>query len=208
MPAVGAGRAKEPSISLPPDRDPSGPGEAQPAPALYLPGPPPIVLAPMRRRHLRAVMKIEAEVYPRPWSLSLFLSELALRSTRAYHVARSEGIVVGYSGLMLGTEDAHVTTIAVDPAWQRKGVGRLLLLNMARVALEKRARNLTLEVRMSNHGAQALYREFGFVPAGIRKNYYSETNEDALVMWANDIDSPEYAQRLAALEARLSEPRR
>jgi len=148
-------------------------------------------------------MRIESEVYPRPWSLSLFMSELALRGTRAYHVARAEGTVIGYSGLMLGTEDAHVTTIAVDPAWHRRGVGSLLMLNMARIAREREAKNLTLEVRVSNLGAQALYRQFGFVPAGIRKNYYSETNEDALVMWANDIDSPDYAERLAAIEAKL-----
>lgn len=183
------------------------PGAPEPS-ALFLPGPPPVVLAPMRRRHLRAVMKIEAEVYPRPWSLSLFMSELALRGTRAYYIARTEGTVVGYSGLMLGTDDAHVTTIAVDQAWHRKGVGRLLLLNMARIALDRQARNLTLEVRMSNYGAQALYREFGFVPAGIRKNYYSETNEDALVMWANDIDTPDYAERLAVQEAKLTGPHR
>ncbi len=82
------------------------------------PAPPALVvhLAPMRRRHLRAVMRIESQVYPRPWSLPLFMSELALRTTRAYTVARVDGAVVGYSGLMLAGDDAHVTTIAVDPA--------------------------------------------------------------------------------------------
>jgi ribosomal-protein-alanine N-acetyltransferase len=80
------------------------------------------------------------------------------------------------------------------------------MLNMARIAREREAKNLTLEVRVGNLGAQALYRGFGFVPAGIRKNYYSETNEDALVMWANDIDSDEYAQRLAGIEAGLFPP--
>jgi ribosomal-protein-alanine N-acetyltransferase len=157
----------------------------------------------MRRRHLRSVMRIEAEVYPRPWSLSLFMSELALRGTRAYHVAKTEGAVVGYSGLMLGLDDAHVTTIAVEPSWHRKGIGTLLLLNMARTAVAREAKNLTLEVRMSNLGAQSLYRRFGFAPAGIRKNYYSETNEDALVMWANDVDTEDYAQRLMAIEAEM-----
>ena len=164
---------------------------------------PAVTLVPMRRRHLRSVMRIEALVYPRPWSASLFMSELALRGTRAYHVARADGAVIGYSGLMLGTEDAHVTTIAVDPAWHRRGVGTRLLLNMARVALERGARAMTLEVRVGNTGAQALYHRFGFAPAGIRKNYYSETNEDALVMWATDIDTPGYARRLAAIERQL-----
>jgi ribosomal-protein-alanine N-acetyltransferase len=171
-----------------------------PAPA---PAAPDVFLVPMRRRHLRAVLRIESLVYPRPWTLSLFLSELALRSTRVYTVARVGGEVVGYAGLMLSGPDAHVTTIAVDPEWQRRGVGARLLLNMARQAVERGAAHLTLEVRVTNKAAQDLYRAFGFRPAGVRKNYYVETNEDALVMWADDIDQPPYADRLAAIEARI-----
>ena len=158
-------------------------------------------LVAMRRRHLRSVLRIENQVYPRPWSLSLFMSELALRSTRSYTVARVDGALVGYSGLMLTGEDAHVTTIAVDPMWHRRGIGTRLMLHMARTALARDARHLTLEVRVGNTGAQELYRQFGFAPAGIRKGYYVETHEDALVMWANDIDSDDYAVRLAGLEA-------
>ena len=161
-------------------------------------------LVPMRRRHLRSVLRIEAQVYPRPWSLSLFMSELALRNSRAYYVARVDGAVVGYSGLMLTGEDAHVTTIAVDPEWHQKKIGTRLLLNLAREALRRSAKHLTLEVRMSNEPAQALYRQFGFRPAGIRKNYYVETNEDALVMWADDIDTEIYAKRLEKLEATVT----
>ena len=158
-------------------------------------------IVPMRRRHLRSVLRIESQVYPRPWSLSLFMSELALRSSRAYYVARVGGLVVGYSGLMLTGDDAHVTTIAVDPAWHRHKIGTRLLLNLAHEARRRDARHLTLEVRVGNEPAQAMYRKFGFRPAGIRKNYYVETNEDALVMWADDIDTPEYAERLDELEA-------
>ncbi len=161
-------------------------------------------LVPMRRRHLRSVLRIEAQVYPRPWSLSLFMSELALRSTRAYTVVRADGMVVGYSGLMLLGEDAHVTTIAVDPEWHRRGIATRMLIHMARTAVARGARHLTLEVRVTNTAAQALYRKFGFTPAGVRKNYYAETNEDALVMWANDIDDHAYAERLRRLEARAA----
>ncbi len=75
---------------------------------------------------------------------------------------------------------------------------------LAHESLRRGARNLTLEVRVSNEPAQGMYHKFGFKPAGIRKNYYQETNEDALVMWAEDIDSPEYAERLAGLEAGVS----
>jgi [ribosomal protein S18]-alanine N-acetyltransferase len=155
-----------------------------------------VQLTPMRRRHLKAVLRIEEQVYPRPWSHSLFLSELAMRGTRAYFVARVGRDVVGYAGLLLTGEDGHITTIAVDPAWQRHAIGTRLMLVLAREALARDARHLTLEVRLSNRGAQVLYQRFGFVPVGVRKNYYQETNEDALVMWVHEIDMPEHQARL------------
>src|SRR5437764_3713648 len=162
-----------------------------------------VQLVPMRRRHLRSVMRIEVQVYPRPWSLSLFMSELALRSTRVYYVARVAGVVAGYAGLMMPVDDGHITTIAVDPAWHRHKIATRLLLALARQAVIRGATSLTLEVRVGNKGAQELYRRFGFRPCGIRKNYYIETNEDALVMWADDVDSAEYGTRLDAIEESL-----
>lgn len=160
-------------------------------------------VVPMRRRHLRSVLKIEAQVYPRPWSLSLFMSELALRNSRAYYVARIDGVVVGYVGLMVNAEDGHVTTLAVDPRWQRRRIASRLLLTLAREALARGASSLTLEVRISNRPAQELYRLFGFRPAGVRRKYYVETNEDALVMWTDDIAAPTYGRRLAEIEAAI-----
>ena len=158
-------------------------------------------LVAMRRRHLRSVLRIEALVYPRPWTLGLFLSELGLRGTRVYLVARVGGTVAGYAGLMVTAGEGHITTIAVDPPWHRHGIATRLLLALARAARAKGATGLTLEVRTSNLGAQELYRRFGFVPAGIRKGYYAETNEDAIIMWAHDVDLPAYAERLDAIEA-------
>ena len=134
----------------------------------------------MRRRHLRGVLRIEGQVAPRPWTSSLFLSELALRSSRAYFVARVGRDIVGYGGLMMTLDDGHVTTLAVDPRWHRHKIGTRLLLALAREAIGRGATGLTLEVRLSNHGAQALYRRFGFEPVGVRKGYYVETKEDAL----------------------------
>ena len=160
-------------------------------------------LTAMRRRHLRSVLRIEALVYPRPWSLGLFLSELGLRTTRAYVVARVGPTVVGYAGLLLAAGDGHITTVAVDPAWHRHRIATRMLLALARTAVDRGCTSLTLEVRVSNDGAQDLYRRFGFVPAGIRKGYYQETNEDALVMWAHDVDQPSYAERLCQIEAAL-----
>jgi [ribosomal protein S18]-alanine N-acetyltransferase len=159
-----------------------------------------VYVVPMRRRHLRAVLRIETLVYPRPWSHSLFLSELALRGSRSYFVARVGRDVVGYAGLMISGDDAHITTIAVDPTHHRHKVGTRLLLVLTREALARGARHMTLEVRLSNHAAQDLYRRFGFGPVGVRRNYYQETNEDALVMWVHEIDSGDYGALLAALE--------
>jgi [ribosomal protein S18]-alanine N-acetyltransferase len=171
-------------------------------------------VTPMRRRHVRSVLRIEEQVYPRPWSMSLFLSELALRTTRAYFVARVGREVVGYAGLMMTAADGHVTTIAVDPKWHRHKIGTRLLLGLAREAIARGAENLTLEVRLSNKGAQELYRRFGFSPVGVRKGYYQETNEDALVMWVHEVNTAEYADLLATLQASVpgethfEEPRR
>jgi ribosomal-protein-alanine N-acetyltransferase len=157
-------------------------------------------LVPLRRRHLRSVMRIENQVYPRPWSMTLFMSELNLRTSRYYVAARVDGLVVGYAGLMYSGDEAHVTTIAVDPAWHRHKIGTRLLANLARASRLYGAQHLTLEVRVSNLPAQAMYHRFGFETEGLRKNYYAETNEDALIMWAHGIDTDDYGARLAGLE--------
>jgi ribosomal-protein-alanine N-acetyltransferase len=162
-----------------------------------------VTIGPMRRRHLRSVVRIEQAVYPRPWSMGLFMSELGYRGSRVYIVVRVGSTVVGYGGVMLVGEDGHVTTLAVDPAWHRQRLGTRLLLTLARAAIDRGAEHLTLEVRASNHAAQELYRAFGFAPAGIRKGYYVETKEDAIIMWANDVDTPAYAERLATLDATI-----
>lgn len=159
-----------------------------------------VQLVPMRRRHLRGVVKIEAQVYPRPWSHSLFVSEIALRSSRSYVVAKVGREVVGYAGLMMSLTDGHVTTIAVDPAWHRRGIGIRLLLTLAREAIDRGALAMTLEVRLSNRGAQEMYKRFGFTPVGVRKGYYADTGEDALIMWAYDVSEPAYVRLLAGLE--------
>ncbi|MGZ6978209.1 MAG: ribosomal protein S18-alanine N-acetyltransferase [Acidimicrobiia bacterium] len=153
----------------------------------------------MRRRYLRSVLNIENQVYPRPWTMSLFLSELGLRGTRAYFVAKIGRDVVGYAGLMVTVDEGHVTTIAVDPAWQRHQIGTRLLLAVSHEAIAREVDALTLEVRVSNTAAQAMYEQFGFSSVGVRKGYYAETNEDALVMWARDIRTQEYADRLARI---------
>lgn len=169
-------------------------------------GPSGAEIGPMRRRHLRGVLRIEARVYPRPWSQALFTSELTLRATRAYFVAREGRTVVGYGGVMMALDEAHITTIAVDPAHHRRGIGTRLLLALVREALARGATGCTLEVRLSNTAAQDLYRRFGFAAEGVRTGYYADTGEDALVMWARDITTPEYAALLDGLERRSARP--
>jgi ribosomal-protein-alanine N-acetyltransferase len=159
-----------------------------------------VEISPLRRKHLRAVMAIEQQVYSHPWTHSLFLSELALPASRVYRVARVDRVVVGYAGLMLAPDEAHMTTIAVDPEWQRRHVATLLLVALTREAIDRNYRAMTLEVRLGSRGAQALYRRFGFVPEGARKGYYVGPPEDAVVMWVRGIDTPEHASLLDTLE--------
>ena len=156
----------------------------------------------MRRRHLRSVLKIERQVYPRPWTIGVFTSEIS-NPERCYVVAKVGSTVVGYGGMLFSADDGHVANVAVDPRWHRHQVGSRLLLTLARFAREHGYKNLTLEVRVSNVGAQAMYRRFGLAPAGVRPRYYENT-EDAIVMWANDIDQPAYAERLLAIAADIA----
>jgi ribosomal-protein-alanine N-acetyltransferase len=156
----------------------------------------------MRRRDLRRIMEIEHQVFPEPWSRTVFVSELALRHGRAYRIAREGREVVGYFGLMFVDEEAHVTTVAVVPEQQGRGLGTRLMAEAVRIARAEGARHISLEVAAHNERAQALYRRFGFVPVGVRKNYYALTHEDAIVMWAYDIDAPQYQARLDRIEGR------
>jgi [ribosomal protein S18]-alanine N-acetyltransferase len=155
-----------------------------------------IELTRMRRRHLRRVLAIEARVYPRPWSASLFLSELSQRNSRSYLVARHQGIVVGYAGMMFTGSEAHVTNIAVDPELQGRKVGTRLLLTLITEAIARGLRQISLEVRVSNLAAQRMYEKFGFSVTGVRRGYYIETNEDAYVMVVEDSLATDYRTRL------------
>ncbi|HUC05854.1 MAG TPA: ribosomal protein S18-alanine N-acetyltransferase [Acidimicrobiales bacterium] len=154
----------------------------------------------LKRRDLRHVLPIEAAVFPEPWSVGVFNSELALRHGRLYRAAWRGDALVGYIGFMIVDDEAHVTTIATSPAHQRAGVARTLLIDGIRTLVPMGVKHLSLEVATGNEAAQSLYRRFGFAPVGVRKNYYSVTGEDAIVMWAYDVDTPEYAERLVDLE--------
>ena len=143
----------------------------------------PVVITPMRRRHLRSVLRIEERTSSTPWST-----------------------VVGYVGLLFSLTDGHVTTVAVDPDLHNERIGTRLLLVAFREAIARGAEAITLEVRASNEPALALYRRFGFAPAGTRRGYYRHPDEDALVLWAHDVNTEAYAERLDSIERSLPTP--
>jgi len=162
-----------------------------------------VTLAQMKRRHVRDVLAIERRVYPRPWSAALFFSEISQRKTRYYIVAQSQRQVIGYGGLMVHADEGHITTVAVDPDFQHQSVGTRVLLDLVTEARTRSARSLALEVRVANWPAQRLYAWFGFRPVGVRRNYYAETGEDALVMWIEDVSDVDISERLARIRASL-----
>ncbi|MGH2753777.1 MAG: ribosomal protein S18-alanine N-acetyltransferase [Actinomycetota bacterium] len=157
----------------------------------------------MRRRHLRKILNIEGRVYPRPWSASLFLSEMTQRNSRSYIVARNQGEVVGYAGMMFTGFEAHVTNIAVDPDFHGRRVGTRLLLTLITEAIARACETISLEVRVTNTVAQTMYGKFGFHVVGLRKGYYIETHEDALVMEVPDAASTGYRLRMQGIRGEL-----
>ena len=166
-----------------------------------------VEISGMRRRHLPAVLRIEGKVYPRPWSAGLFLSELAQKGSRAYFVARHQGKVAGYAGVMILGDEGHITNIAVDPAFHRHRIGTRLMVALIEESRDRGVRSMTLEVRRANAGAQAMYRKFGFQTVGVRRGYYVETGEDAYIMWAEGVWTPDYARRLDGIKESLIEGR-
>lgn len=162
-------------------------------------------LGPMRRRHLRQVLRIEGQVYPRPWSMALFLQEIARKSDRVYLVAKVESDVVGYVGSMITGPEAHITTIAVDPEYQRLKIGTRLMIAVLETGIDRGCSSVSLEVRRTNSPAQRLYESFGFKPIGVRRGYYIETGEDAIVMWVENIDTRRYSKLMDEMRAAVKQ---
>ncbi len=156
----------------------------------------------LRRRDLRQLLRIESVVFPEPWSPAVFNSELALRRGRLYRAAWDGDEMAGYIGFMMVDDEAHMTTIATAPDFQRAGVATTLIVDSIRTLRAGGIKHISLEVAANNTGAQALYRRFGFAPVAVRKNYYPVTGQDALVMWVYDVDTEAYGARLEELAAR------
>jgi ribosomal-protein-alanine N-acetyltransferase len=163
----------------------------------------PLQIEPMTQADVPSVLRIEREAFPTQWPADAFYNELATNKLAHYFVGRAEGAVVAYGGIWAILEDAHVTTIAVDARFRGRGFGEAMLLRLIDEAVSHGASWMTLEVRESNTVAQSLYRKYGFTTVTSRKAYYSDNNESALVMWAGNLKSELYRNRLSALrEAR------
>ncbi len=156
-------------------------------------------LSELTAEDLDAVTAIEREVSPLPWSRDLFAGELTLTSAqRLWLVGRLHGRVVAFGGVMFVGDDVHVMNLAVDLAHRRRGLAQVLLAELLRRSVERGARHTTLEVRRENDPAIGLYRRFCLRPVGLRRAYYDD-GADALVLWAHDIDSPQYRDLLDRL---------
>ena len=148
---------------------------------------PEIHIEKMTLEDLDRVLEIEALSYKTPWSRRAFTSEVTENSYAHYYVCRVDGRIIGYVGMWVILDEAHITNIAVDPESRRQRVAQRLLEAMFEKAKESGANRMTLEVRVSNLGAQTLYKKIGFAERGLRKGYYSDTNEDAIIMWKDDL---------------------
>lgn len=140
-------------------------------------------IEPMRVEHLDEVLAIERASFPTPWSKYAFLGEIRDNRFAHYYVGLYNGRVAAYGGMWVILDEAHITNIAVSPEHRSLKLGKAMLITLMQKAAYLGADKITLEVRPSNYIAQSLYRSLGFVPTGVRKGYYTDTQEDAIIMW-------------------------
>jgi ribosomal-protein-alanine N-acetyltransferase len=159
--------------------------------------PPPYVLRPLRTADIDNVLAIESVSFPSSRSQALYHYELTQNRVARYHaLVRQESsgteTLLGYAGYWILSDEIHISTIAVDPALRRKGLGELLLLNILIRGIHLGAALVTLEVRETNVAAQELYKKYHFDEVGLRKRYYRDTGEDAILMTVLLKEAPEY----------------
>ena len=146
-----------------------------------------IEIRPMQRRDVLAVHKIECTCFRSPWSKASLFGELRNDVAHYRVVEREDGSLLGYAGMWVLFEEAHVTNVAILPEFRRNGYARRLMLAMMECAAAHGATAMTLEVRRSNLAAQSLYQGLDFLQNGCRPRYYSDTGEDAILMWNMDM---------------------
>lgn len=139
----------------------------------------------MREEDIDQILEVEHASFATPWSREAFYNELYNNKFAVYIVLEHNEKIIGYCGAWIVIDEAHITNVAVLPDYRGKKLGEAIMRKLISVARRMGARSMTLEVRVTNHIAQSLYRKLGFQNGGIRKNYYSDNQEDALVMWVN-----------------------
>jgi [ribosomal protein S18]-alanine N-acetyltransferase len=152
-----------------------------------------ITIRPMDADDLVEVAALETALQPRPWSEQVFRDELDA-DNRIYLVTTGSDGIVGFAGAMVIGDEAHITNLLVADRSRREGIGRKMLVALIEAAVAQGARHLTLEVRTTNMPARALYAQLGLAPVGIRPRYYGD--DDALILWAHDIDKAEFLEKL------------
>jgi ribosomal-protein-alanine N-acetyltransferase len=152
---------------------------------------PPVVIRPMRGSDIEPVSKIERQSFSTAWNTQAYITELA-NPAAVYLVAAIGDTVVGYCGQWVIMDESHITTIAVIPELRGRRIGERLLCEMLRVCRQHGATRATLEVRETNIVAKTLYEKYGFKTVAARKGYYSDNNENADIMWINDMEDPEW----------------
>lgn len=188
----------------------------------------PYAVEPMRLADVPTVAAIERDTFPMPWTASAFAYEVQANPHSHYLVARfreappvpsfqgklasalhrltgrrGRAEILGYGGFWLTTNEAHISTVAVQPRYRSRGIGELLLACLIDWACEEGATAMVLEVRASNVIAQALYRKYGFQETGLRKGYYSDNNENAVIMSAEAITSAPFQKDFQLLKDEL-----
>ncbi|MEJ6950779.1 ribosomal protein S18-alanine N-acetyltransferase [Natronospora cellulosivora (SeqCode)] len=139
----------------------------------------------MNLSHLPEVMRIEREAFSDPWSQSSFQREILENTYAVYFVMEVEGKIAGYIGAWIVTDELHITNLAVDKRYRKLGLAQRLIDSLIDFSKEEKCEKATLEVRVSNIAAIKLYKKKGFISVGTRPKYYSNNNEDALIMWKN-----------------------
>ncbi len=163
-----------------------------------------IVVDRMTVDDLLVVQAIERESFSTPWPAHAYRQEIEQNRLAHYIVARYRDQIVGFAGIWLLVDEAHITTFATRTAWRRQGIGERLLVALLDLALARGAKEATLEVRPSNIPAKRLYEKYGFKVVGVRPRYYSDNNEDALIMTTDSLDGRPMRDRLAELRAALA----
>jgi ribosomal-protein-alanine N-acetyltransferase len=135
------------------------------------------------REHIDDIVNVEKLSFKIPWSKQSITDEFLNNEAAVYFCVLASGKAVGYAGMWQVLDEGHITNIAVHPEFRRSGLGSALMETLLEEAGRRGLRALTLEVRKSNLGAQALYRKYGFTDGGMRKRYYADNNEDAIIMW-------------------------